>query len=149
MMDIVSHGFNIYHDLVIKSSLREVFQAVSSPEHLNNWWTLKCTGTPELNAEYNFYFAREYDWYGQVITYQPNHAFYIKMTKTNDQDWNPTTFGFNLEQIEKGVQVRFFHIDWPECNHHFRHSSFSWALLLNGLKNYLEKGIVIPFNERS
>ena len=149
MMDIVSHGFNIYHDLVIKSTLKEVFDAVSNPEHLNNWWTLKCTGTPELNAEYNFYFAPEYDWYGKVITCQPNHAFYIKMKKTNDEDWNPTTFGFNLEQIKEGVQVRFFHIDWPLCNHHFRHSSFCWALLLNGLKNYLEKGVVIPFKDRS
>ena len=149
MMDIVSHGFNIYHDLVIKSTLKEVFDAVSKPEHLNNWWTLKCTGTPELNAEYNFYFAPEYDWYGKVITCQPNHAFYIKMKKTNDEDWNPTTFGFNLEKIEEGVQVRFFHIDWPLCNHHFRHSSFCWALLLNGLKNYLEKGVVIPFKDRS
>ncbi len=52
-MDIVSHGFNIYHDLVIKASLQEVFNAISQPEDLNNWWTKKCSGTPELNAEYN------------------------------------------------------------------------------------------------
>lgn len=147
-MDLVSHGFNIYHDFVIKASLKQVFDAVSMPEHLNNWWTKKCTGTPKLNAEYNFYFSPEYDWLGEVITFQPNHAFYIKMTKA-DPDWEPTSFGFNLEQIDKGVQVRFFHIDWPECNHHFRHSSFSWALLLNGLKNYVENHIIIPFEDRS
>lgn len=147
-MDIVSHGFNIYHDLVIKASLQEVFDAVSKPEHLNNWWTKQCTGTPELNAEYNLYFTPEYNWYGNVITSQPNQAFHIKMTKS-DTDWESTTFGFNLEQLKEGVQVRFFHIDWPECNHHFRQSSFCWALLLNGLKNYLEKGIIVPFEERS
>ena len=147
-MDIVSHGFNIYHDLVIKASLQEVFNAISQPKHLNNWWTKKCTGTPELNAEYNLYFTPEYDWYGKVITCQPNQAFYIKMTKS-DADWDSTTFGFNLEQLNEGVQVRFFHIDWPECNHHFRQSSFCWALLLNGLKNYLEKGIIVSFEERS
>ena len=67
-MDIVSHGFNIYHDFVINATLKEVFDAVSQPEHLNNWWTLKCTGTPELDAEYNLYFAPEYDWYGKVVT---------------------------------------------------------------------------------
>ncbi len=48
--------FDIYHDLVIKASVNEVFEAVSCPIHLNNWWTHKCTGTPELGAEYNFYF---------------------------------------------------------------------------------------------
>ena len=147
-MDIVSHGFNIYHDLVIKASLQEVFDAISQPKHLNNWWTKKCTGTPELNSEYNLYFTPEYNWYGKVITCQPNQAFHIKMTKS-DTDWDSTTFGFNLEQLNEGVQVRFFHIDWPECNHHFRQSSFCWALLLNGLKNYLEKGIIVPFEERN
>ena len=146
-MDIVSHGFNIYHDLVIKASLHEVFDAISQPKHLNNWWTKKCEGKPELNAEYNLYFTPEYNWFGTVITCQPNQAFHIKMIKS-DADWNSTTFGFNLEQLNEGVQVRFFHIDWPECNHHFRRSSFCWALLLNGLKNYLEKGIIVPFEER-
>ena len=147
-MDIVSHGFNIYHDLVIKASLQEVFNAISQPKHLNNWWTKNCTGTPLLNSEYNLYFTPEYDWYGKVITCQPNQAFHIKMTKS-DAEWDSTTFGFNLEQLNEGVQVRFFHIDWPECNHHFRQSSFCWALLLNGLKNYSEKGIIVPFEERS
>ena len=147
-MDIVSHGFNIYHDFVINASITKIFNAISQPEHLNNWWTDRCTGTPELGAKYNFYFTEEYDWYGKVITCQPNLAFHVKMVKA-DEDWNPTSFGFNLEQIEEGVQVRFWHIDWPECNHHFRKSSFCWALLLNGLKNYLEKEIIVPFVERS
>ena len=141
-------SFNIFHDFVINATLQEVFDAISQPKHLNNWWTKKCTGKPELNTEYNLYFTPEYDWNGKVITCQPNQAFHIKMTKS-DLDWEPTTFGFNLEQLENGVQVRFFHIDWPECNHHFRQSSFCWALLLNGLKNYSEKGIIVPFEERS
>ena len=147
-MDIVSHGFNIYHDFVINAPIEKIFNAISQPEHLNNWWTNRCTGTPELGSKYNFYFTAEYDWHGKVITCQPNQAFHIKMIKA-DEDWNPTSFGFNLEQLEEGVQVRFWHIDWPECNHHFRQSSFCWALLLNGLKSYLEKGIIIPFVERS
>ncbi len=81
-MDIVSHGFNIYHDLVIKASLQEVFNAISKPKHLNNWWSKKCTGTPKLNAEYNLYFTPEYDdLCGKVITCQPNEAFHIKMIR--------------------------------------------------------------------
>jgi len=69
------------------------------------------------------------------------------MTKS-DQDWDPTSFGFDLEDIENGVLVKFWHKGWPECNHHFRRSSFCWAMLLNGLKNYVEKGIIKPFKER-
>jgi len=140
-------NFSIYHDLLISASKKKIFDSVSQPEHLNNWWTLKCAGQPELGYEYNFYFAPEYNWYGKVVKCEAEKSFHIKMTKT-DQDWNSTSFGFDLEEVEGGVQLKFWHIGWPECNHHFRRSSFCWAMLLNDLKNYVEKGIIVPFDER-
>ena len=70
------------------------------------------------------------------------------MTKS-DPNWEPTSFGFDLKEIEDGVLVKFWHKDWPECNDHYKHSSFCWALLLKGLKDYLEKGVIIPFEERN
>ena len=125
-----------------------MFDAVSLPEHLNNWWTLKSSGKPELNAEYNLNFTDTYDWYCKVSEVKPNQSFYLKMIKSST-DWNPTTFSFELDETENGTMVKFSHVNWPKDNHHFKHSSFCWALLLNGLKNYLEKGIVIPFAERN
>lgn len=75
------------------------------------------------------------------------HIHY-KMTQS-DAGWDATSFGFDLKNIEDGVQVKFWHINWPECNTEYRQSSFCWAMLLKGLKEYLEKGIIIPFDERS
>lgn len=148
-MENVQHNNAIYHDLHINASKKLIFDAVSTPAGLNNWWTLKCSGIPEVGVEYNFYFSPEYDWYGNVIKYEPGKAFHIKMTKS-DSDWNPTSFGFDFVKAGEGegVQLKFWHIGWPECNHHFRRSSFCWAMLLNGLKNYVEKGVIIPFEER-
>jgi uncharacterized protein YndB with AHSA1/START domain len=140
-------SFSIYHNLQIKASPKEVFDAVSQPEHLNNWWTLKSSGVPKLNSEYNLNFTDKYDWYCKVSEIKPNVSFHLKMTKS-DKDWEPTTFGFEMEPNEKGTYLRFRHENWPEQNDHFKHSSFCWALLLNGLKNYLEKGIIIPFEAR-
>ncbi|PWH82834.1 SRPBCC domain-containing protein [Algibacter marinivivus] len=141
-------SYNIYHNLKIKASVNEVFDAVSQPEHLNNWWTLKSSGTPKLDSEYNLNFTDEYNWYCKVSKVELNRTFHLKMTKS-DKDWNPTTFGFDLESIEDGTMLKFSHVNWLEANHHFKHSSFCWAMLLNGLKNYLEKGIIIPFEERN
>jgi len=70
------------------------------------------------------------------------------MTKS-DIDWNPTSFGFDMEEQENGTYLNFCHVDWAEVNFEFKNSSFCWAMLLNGLKNYLEKGIIIPFQERN
>jgi uncharacterized protein YndB with AHSA1/START domain len=142
-----NNGFSIYHDLLINGSPSQVFSAISDPRKLENWWPLRCTGKPALGEEYNFYFAPEYDWFGKVIKFVPNNAFHIKMTKS-DTDWNPTSFGFDLNETGIGIQIQFWHKGWPECNANFKRSSFCWAMLLNGLKNYVEKRVVVPFEDR-
>lgn len=138
---------SIYHDLAIKAPINKIYRAITEPEHLINWWPLKCKGIPKENEAYNFFFSSEYNWYGIVTKAVKNKSFYIKMTKS-DADWDPTSFGFDLEQKQDHVQLKFWHVGWPECNDHFRRSSFCWAILLNGLKNYVEQGIVVPFEER-
>ena len=140
-------SFDIYHDFIINASINKVYAAISEPEHLINWWPLKCSGKPVVGEEYNFYFTPEYDWYAKVIKVAFSNQFYLKMTKA-DQDWNSTTFGFDLDEVDNKVQVKFHHIGWPERNDHFRRSSFCWAMLLKGLKDYIEKGKIIPFEER-
>ena len=140
--------FEIYHDLYIKASAKEVFDGVSDPEHLNNWWTLKCKGTPELGAAYHLYFAPEYDWLGEVTVVNHHSSFHIKMTRSIT-DWDATTFGFDIEEWKEGVKLKFSHLGWQYCNDEFRNSSFCWALLLQGLKNYLEQGTIIPFEDRA
>lgn len=140
-------GFAIYHNFVIKATAKEVFDAVSLPEHLNNWWPLRSSGTPAVGNRYNFNFTDAYNWFGEVVVCTPNTSFHIHMTES-DADWSPTTFGFELEEIDHGVSVQFSHVNWPECNKEFKQSSYCWAILLNGLKNYVEQGIVIPFEDR-
>lgn len=141
-------SYSIFHNLEIKASPKKVFNAVSQPEHLDNWWTLKSFGKPGLSSEYNLNFTDKYDWYCKVSKVKTNESFHLKMTKS-DKDWNPTTFGFDLEAKENGTYLKFSHVNWSENNDHFKHSSFCWAMLLNGLKNYLEKGIIIPFENRN
>lgn len=141
-------GFSIYHDVHIASSAKEVFDAITLPEELVNWWPLKCSGEPRIGETYNFFFTEEYNWYGKVQAITENKSFHIKMTDA-DTDWNPTTVGFDLLAQENGTMLHFSHKDWPENNHHFRRSSYCWAILLKGLKDYLEEGLIIPFNKRA
>ena len=141
-------SFSIHHDLVIRTSKENVFNAFTQSEHLNNWWTLKSSGKPELGAEYNLNFTDKYNWYCKVSKVEANKLFYIKMTNA-DADWNPTTFGFELNGHEHGTLVEFIHKDWLENNHEFRNASYCWALLLKGLKTYLETNVIVPFEKRA
>ncbi len=138
---------SIYHDLFIEASGEAIFRAITTPSELNNWWPLRSSGQADVGEEYNFYFTPEYDWYGKVTKSEAGRAFHVKMTRA-DEDWMPTSFGFDLEEMQGGTQVHFWHTGWPACNHHFKRSSYCWAILLKGLKDYVEKGVIVPFEER-
>ncbi len=138
----------IHHDVFIRASKENIFQALSDPKMLSDWWTLKCSGSPRIGAEYNYYFSDEYNWYGMVKGVKLNECLVIQMTRT-DEDWDNTVLRFELEPKGSGVNLRFSHSGWKTINHHYCKTSYSWALLLNALKKYLEDGIVIPFTERA
>ena len=145
-MNVKKH--HIYHDLQINVSAKKMFNAVSNPKELINWWPLTCSGEEKINAIYNLNFTDTYNWFGKVIRYKPNTAFHIQMT-ISSEEWNATSFGFDIEEIsDNKVQLHFWHKDWQNCSAEFKQSSFCWAMLLSGLKNYVEKGIVVPFDER-
>ncbi len=140
--------YSIYHNLNIKAPIEKVYRAVSEPAHLTNWWPDRCSGIPRAGESYNLYFTPEYDWYGEVVQADEPTSFRIKMTQS-DADWNPTSFGFDLTRLPESTLVEFSHSDWNECNAHFKQASYCWALLLNGLKKYIEDGAIIPFEQRS
>lgn len=137
----------IFHDVFIKATNEAVFKAVSEPTQLIDWWPLTCSGVPKEGAEYNFHFSPKYDWYGQVSKIEQDKSFHIKMTNS-DEDWDPTSFCFDIEEAEGGVWLHFCHKDWTMVNQHFRIASYCWAILLKGLKNYVENGEIIPFEKR-
>lgn len=139
---------HIYHNLTIKASPEKVFECFTNPIHLNNWWTLQSSGKPEIDEVYNLNFTAAYNWFAKVTKVEQDKFFFLTMT-SSDKDWDATTFGIDLEENENGTLLRFSHQNWEEANNHFKHSSFCWAILLNGFKNYVEKGIIIPFEQRN
>jgi hypothetical protein len=138
---------NIYHDLYLNGTEKEIQRAFTNPEDLNNWWTLRSSGKAEIGTSYNLYFTEQYNWYGEV-TLCSDTSFEIEMT-TADKDWLGTQFGYKLTAQQDKFIFHFYHKGWRSANHHFKHSSYCWALLLSGMKNYIEKGIIVPFTERS
>lgn len=140
--------FSILHDLTIKASAKAVYHSITQPEHLNNWWTLQCEGEPNLGEKYRLYFDPNYDWRAIVAKADSHEAFELKMSESSE-GWEPTSFGFLLEETEDKTLVRFYHNNWKTQDHHYRRTSYCWALLLSGLKNYLEEGKIIPFSQRA
>ena len=140
---------NIYFDLKIKSGVYRIYSAVSDPKELLKWWPLECSGNAEIDEVYRLFFGELYDWRARVSKMEVGRIFEWTMEDC-DEDWNGTKVGFIVtpEDSEFGM-LSFYHTGWPTLNHHFRHSAFCWANLLEGLKNYLETGVVQPFELRA
>jgi len=138
---------DIYHDFPINASSRKVFQAVSTPKGLENWWTKTCEGLPAEGGEYRLGFGPEYDWRAVVTQYTPDSAFEFRLTNA-DSDWQNSRVGFELTEQDGSTTVRFHHVDWPEANEHYRISCFCWAMYLRLLKRYVETGETVPYETR-
>ncbi|WP_428225101.1 SRPBCC family protein [Flavobacterium sp.] len=138
----------IYHDFWIAAPAETIFDAVSTPYGLNDWWTQKCTGKCEIGAVYHLFFTEEYNWRAEITLLTHNEAIEFKMIKASE-DWLPTSFGFILkEERPNFTKVAFYHKDWQAYSQEYRIANFCWGSLLKQLKQYLEKGIVTPFEER-
>jgi len=87
---------DILHDLPIKAPIDRVFDAVSTPEGLDAWWTDRSSGTPGMGEEYVLWFGPEYDWRARVSRIAPPTDFELEMTRADD-DWTGTHVGFRLQ----------------------------------------------------
>lgn len=128
----------IYHNLKITSTPELIFNGVTKPELLNQWWTVKCEGSPIVGSKYQFWFSPEHDWIAVVDSFTPNSRILFRFVQADD-DWLETTLEFNIDPFLDHCLLQMRHDLWKEENEHFGRTSFCWALYLNKLKNILEE----------
>ena len=138
---------DIVHQFPIKAPVERVFAAVSTPPGLDAWWTLRCAGTPELNATYELYFGPEYDWRAVVSRFVNDSEFELHIVDASP-DWVGTRVGFWLSEKDGVTTVRFLHTGWAEKSEHFCISSFCWASYLRLLRRYVEYGEIVAYSQR-
>jgi uncharacterized protein YndB with AHSA1/START domain len=138
---------DIYHDFPIKVPVERVYEAVSTPQGLDAWWTKRAAGQPKQGAEYELWFGPNYDWRARVTKSIPPSEFELEITKA-DADWSGTRVGFRLSGRAGRTQVQFYHTGWPTPNEHWRISCYCWAMYLRVLRRYLEHGEQVPYEQR-
>ena len=124
-----------------------VFDGVTQPILLDQWWTLRSSGQPTVGTPYELDFGPNYLWRALVTISRPAEHFELQLTEA-DRDWRDTVVGFELTPREAGTRVRFYHQGWPEANAHFRISCHCWALYLRILRRHLEHGETVPYDIR-
>ena len=124
-----------------------VFDGVTQPILLDQWWTLRSSGRPTVGTVYTLDFGPNHLWRAIVTKSQPAEHFELRLTEA-DADWSDTVVGFEFTPRDAGTRVRFYHQGWPEENAHFRTSCHCWALYLRILRRHLEHGETVPYDRR-
>jgi uncharacterized protein YndB with AHSA1/START domain len=75
---------DIFHDFIIKAPAQKVYQAVSTPQGLDEWWTKSSFGEPRLGAEYELGFGPGHDWRAVVTRCVPGAEFELHMTHAHE-----------------------------------------------------------------
>jgi uncharacterized protein YndB with AHSA1/START domain len=138
---------DILQDFPIAAPAQRVFDAVSTPAGLDEWWTLRSAGEPREGAEYVLFFGDDYDWRARVTRCAAPSEFELEMTRADD-DWLGSRVGIRLQPRDTGTWVEFYHSGWPAANEHFRISCHCWAMYLRVLRRFLENGESVPYEER-
>jgi len=138
---------DIFSDFPIRAAAAEVFRAVSTPAGLDQWWTMRSSGSPAVGAEYELGFGPEFDWRARVTECAAPERFELEITRAG-ADWVGTRVGFRITEEKGSTQVRFHHVGWPQTNEHYRVSCYCWPMYLRILRRYLEHGETVPYERR-
>ena len=138
---------DILQDLPVRAPLARVFEMVSTPQGLNQWWTETCAGEIARGRVLELGFGPEYQWLATVTQYVEPVAVEFAMTRA-DADWQDTRVRFELSPSDNGTILHFSHRGWPDTNEHYRSSCHCWALYLRLLRRHVEFGETVPYSQR-
>ncbi len=138
---------DLFHYFPIKASIEKVFEAISTPNGLDKWWTKTAKGKVAMGETFHFHFEPDYHWTAVVSKYIPHKEFELTM-QTSDEDWEGGKVGFRLTDKHSETEVQFYHMGWKEENEHMRISNFCWAMYLRILKRNLEFGEFVKYADR-
>ena len=133
---------DILHRVGIKSSLDEVYQALTTREGLAAWWTNNTQGERNVGGVLQFRFgAGGIDM--KVLELQPAKRVLWQVVE-GPKEWLGTKVSFDLKQEGDWTSVLFKHQGWKEPVEFMHHCSTKWGVFLISLKSLLETGKGAP-----
>jgi uncharacterized protein YndB with AHSA1/START domain len=91
----------IYHEFPINASPSRVFDAISTADGLDSWWTKTSEGTPVEGSEYKLGFGPEYDWRAVVSNCTRDSEFELTFNKADAIGRTPALVSDSLPTTER------------------------------------------------
>ena len=135
----------IVHELAVRAPAEQVYQALTSREGLENWWTRDVDIEPVQGSTAAFGFGA------------PEHLLRMRIERLKafklvhwrcvegPAEWANTEIRFLLKDQPEGTTVLFRHLKWKSLDGTLARESYRWAGFLRSLKFYLERDAGMPY----
>jgi uncharacterized protein YndB with AHSA1/START domain len=134
---------DILHRVGVKSSLDEVYEALTTRERLAAWWTNSTKGESKVGEVLQFRFSPAGVELGgfdmKILELHPAKRVLWQVVD-GPQEWIGTKVSFDLKQSGDHAIILFKHQGWKEPVEFMHHCSTKWATYLMSLKSLLETG---------
>ena len=132
----------IHHQVGVKASARDVYNALTTLDGLSGWWT-RATGGTDVGEQLQFHFGE----YGVTMRVEQAQPFdkVVWHCDIEQGEWKDTGVCFDIVETEDQVLINFSHIRWHACTEMYAHCSTKWAVFMLSLRDYLETGKGRPF----
>jgi uncharacterized protein YndB with AHSA1/START domain len=133
---------DILHRVGIKSSLNDVYQALTTRDGLAGWWTTDTRGESKVDGVIQFRFgAGGFDM--KVLELEPASRVLWQVV-AGPEEWVGTKVSWELKEEGDYAIILFRHQGWKEPVEFMHHCSTKWAIFLMSLKSLLETGKGAP-----
>lgn len=144
----------VSYDLRTEASPEEAFQAVSTEEGFQGWWTRTCSVDSRVGGEAEFRFYQgEAVMRFRIDALEPDRR--LRMTCFDTENTNPerqadtwrgTVLEFEVEPLDGGgAAVHLRHSGWPEDSPVLPQIQGGWKHFTSSLERYLETGTGMPY----
>ncbi len=136
---------DILHELVIQSDPAALLEAVTTAEGLAAYWTDQTEATPEPGTVATFAFGpnRETVFEMRVDTITPERVEWTCVG--GPEEWVGTTLRWLLRPTGDATTLRFEHRNWQREDGAVAPCSYTWAMILERLDDYVVNGRVNPY----
>jgi uncharacterized protein YndB with AHSA1/START domain len=138
---------DILHRVGIKSSLDDVYNALTTREGLAAWWTNNTQGESNVGGVLQFRFGAGGVEIGgfdmKVLELHPAKRVLWQVVG-GPEEWIGTKVSWELKQEGDYSILLFKHQDWKEPVEFMHHCSTKWAIYLMSLKSLVETGKGTP-----
>jgi uncharacterized protein YndB with AHSA1/START domain len=138
------HTREICHEIMIKASPGELYQALTDVKRLAHWWTIDTRGESKIGKSLKFCFD-EFCQVIEVTTLKPDELVRWHVTKKGLPDWADTEIEFKIFREDDKTFLHFRHSNWRGDAKMFPNCSLGWAIFLLSLKEFVETGKGGPY----